>query len=173
MNDTRVLINAKYEEHVRIKHLSIDPSLQGAKAPFEFENHHVEIALPKLPSEDKRKPHDPYVEAEADVWNKDGEILDVYVYVLSVAVLALQFELPVAAARCPHINASLFSNGEAAALDDKSDQLYFLGRRAIDYFLRVVRWKTGLGLIDMDTRPDRATVFGGRLFNLSHGGAFY
>ncbi len=55
MSDPHVLIDAKYEERVRIKHLSMDPSLQGAKAQFEFEKHQIEIALPTLPSEDKRK----------------------------------------------------------------------------------------------------------------------
>ena len=53
MDDTRVLVNAKYEERVRIKHLSMEPSLQGAQAEFEFEKHRIEITLPKLPAEQK------------------------------------------------------------------------------------------------------------------------
>ena len=87
--------------------------------------------------------------------------------------MALQFELPATAAKCRHINASLYTAKETKELDEKSDQLCFLARRAVDYFLRVARWKAGFGLIALDTRPDRATLRGGRLFNLSHGGAFY
>jgi len=173
MSDPHVLIDAKYEERVRIKHLSMEPTLQGAKAQFEFEKHRVEIALPTLPPEDKRAPGDPYAQAEADVWDKNGNIVDVYIYFLSVAALALQFELPAIAAKCRHINASLYTPEETKELDEKSDQLYFLARRAVDYFFDVARWKAGFGLIALDTRPDRATLRGGRLFNLSHGGAFY
>jgi hypothetical protein len=173
MDDERVLIDAKYEERVRIKHLSMEPSLQGAKARFEFEKHCIEIALPTLPAGDKGKIGDPYAEAEADVWQSDGQIKDIYIYIVSVAVLALKFELPAAAAKHPHIDASLYTANDTQYLDEKSNKLYLLGRRAIDYFLRVVRWKTGLGLIAVDTREDRATLRGGRLFNLSRGGAFY
>lgn len=173
MGDTHVLIDAKYEERVRIKHLSMDPALQGAKAQFEFEKHQIEIALPTLPSEDKRKLGDPNAEAQAFVWDKNGNLVDIYISFLSVAALALQFELPAIAAHCRHINASLYTAKETKELDEKSDQLYFLARRAVDYFLRVARWKTAFGLIALDTRPDRATLRGGRLFNLSHGGAFY
>ncbi len=173
MNHTHVLIDAKYEEHIRIKHLSIDPSLQGAKAQFEFEKHLIEISLPRLPSDDKIKPGDPYAEAEADTWDLKGEIIDIYICFLSVAVLALQFELPLAAAMNPRINASLYTKDEIQVLDERSDQLYFRARRAMDYFIRVVRWKVGFALVALDTRPDNATLRGGRLFNLTGGGAFY
>ena len=37
----------------------------------------------------------------------------------------------------------------------------------------MVRWKTGLGLIDLDRAADRSSPSGGRLFNNAHGGAFY
>lgn len=173
MDHGRVLIDAKYEERVRIKHLSMGPSLQGARAQFEFEKHRTEIVLPTLPPEHKRKIGDPNAECEADTWDKNGNIADIYIYFLSVAVLDLQFRLPAAAAESRHINASLYTEAETRTLDRKANELYFLARRAIDYFLRVVRWKTGLGLIALDTREDRATLRGGRLFNLSHGGAFY
>jgi len=173
MDGAGVLINAKYEERMRIKHLSMEPSLEGAKVQFEFEAHLIEITLPKFSSSNQAKPGDPYAEAEADVWDKHGQISNIHIYVLSVSVLALQFRLPVVAAKHPHINASLYTTEETRNLDEKSNHLYFLGRRAVDYFLRVVRWKTGLGLIALDAREDRASASGGRLFNLSHGGSFY
>jgi hypothetical protein len=71
MADERIAIDAKYEERVRVKHLSMEPSLQGAKVQFIFETNRIEIALPTLPPEDKIKRGDPRAEAEADVW-KDG-----------------------------------------------------------------------------------------------------
>jgi hypothetical protein len=167
-----VLVDAKYEERIRIKHLSMEPSLQGAKVQFDIEHHRIEITLPMLPLEEKGKPGDRYAEAEADVWNNNGEIINVHIYFLSVAVLGLQFDLPVAAAQLPHRNVSLYTSEETAALDKRCSELNSLGRRAIDFFLRVARWKTKFGLMDLDTRPDNATFFGGRLFNESHGGAF-
>ena len=173
MTDERVLIDAKYEERVRIKHLSMEPSLQGAKAQFEFEKHRIEIVLPTLPSKSNGKLADLHAEAEADVWNVNGDLINVSIYFVSVAILGLQFALPALAARQRRINASLYTTDQTRDLDEKTAQLYFIGRRAVDYFLRVARWKTGFGLIALDTRPDRATLFGGRLFNLSHGGAFY
>lgn len=173
MDDERILIDAKYEERVRIKHLSMEPSLQGAKAEFVFEKHHIEIVLPKLPPTSNGKVAVPHVEAEADVWNAAGELINVSIYFVSVVIVGLQFELPAAAARHPRINASLYTTNETRDLDAKTAQLYFIGRRAVDYFLRVARWKSGFGLIALDTRSDRATRYGGRLFNLAHGGAFY
>lgn len=172
MNNSRVQVHAKYEERIRIKHLSMEPSLQGAKVQFDFEQHRIEITLPRLPLEEKRKLGDLYAEAEADVWNNNGEIINVHIYFLSVAVLGLQFDLPVAAAQLPHRNVSLHTNEETAALDKRCSELNSLGRRVIDYFLRAARWKTNFGIIDLDTRPDNATFFGGRLFNEAHGGAF-
>lgn len=169
MSDPPVPIDAKYEERIRIKHLSMEPSLQGAKAPFSFETHHIEIVLPIL----SPKPRDPHAEAEADVWNAKGELVNVSIYFISVAIVGLTFTLPAVASKHRRINASLYTVDETRDLDKKTAQLYFIGRRAVDYFLRVARWKTGFGLMALDTRPDQATLYGGRLFNLAHGGAFY
>lgn len=172
MDGTRALIDAKYEERIRVKHLSMEPALQGAKTPFSFENNLVEITLPTAPP-GKQNIGDPNIEAEADVWNKHGEIINVHIYFVLVTIMNLKFELPLAAAKHPNINAALYTEDETRDLDKKSDQLFVLGRRAVDYFLRVVQWKTGLGLVALDTRPDRATLFGGRLLNVSYGGTFY
>jgi hypothetical protein len=171
MDDPRVLINAKYEERVRIKHLSMEPSLQGAKATFDFERHRAEIVLPTLPANTKAQPGNSHVEAEGDGW-KDGKLINISIYYISVGLLDLQFDLPAPAASQRRINMVLFTTDEASELDKRTAKLYIIGRRALEYFLRVARWKTG-SLIAVDTRPDRATLFGGRLFNLSHGDAFY
>jgi hypothetical protein len=174
MEETHVRVKARYEERIRIKHLSMEPALQGATSQFSFHNHPIEIKLPQLPPNGKGGTDYRYLEAEADEWKAaTGEILNVHIYTVSLAILALEFDLPIAAADHRHINDSLYSEAERGALDEKSDQLYFLARRAIDYWLRVVRWKTGLGLIDTDTSPDSESLHGGRLFNDSHGGAFY
>lgn len=171
MADTHVQINARYEDRIRIKHLSMEPSLQGSAVQFLFEGHQIEIKLPKI---DPVAKDDRYLEAEADVWRAaTGEILNVHIYVISIAIHDLKFELPQAAADHPHINASLYNDAERRVMDKKSDQLYFLARRALDYWLRVVRWKTGLGLIDIDTSPKIESVYGGKLFNNAHGGSFY
>jgi len=149
----------------------MEPSLQGADVQLPFEAHVIEIRLPTLPPEEKR--YSEFAEAEADVWTSSKEVINVHIYTVLVSILGLEFELPAAAAEHLSINASLYDEKERQELDQQSDQLYFLARRALDYWLRVVRWKTGLGLIDLDFRPDRATLYGGRLFSNAHGGAFY
>jgi len=173
MNENaRVDVSATYKERVRIKHLSMEPALQVATARFQFEDRHVEITLPTLPPEEKR--YSEYAEAEADVWNSSSkEVINVHIYAVLVSILELKFQLSPAAAEHMSINASLYDESETRELDQQSDELYLLARRALNYWLRVVRWKTGLGLIDIDSRADRASLFGGRLFNSAHGGAFY
>jgi hypothetical protein len=74
MKSTSVRVNARYEERVRIKHLAMEPSLQGAMAAFLFEGHSVEIRLRTLPPEDQR--YSELAEAEADIWNSDGDIFE-------------------------------------------------------------------------------------------------
>jgi hypothetical protein len=171
---THVCVKARYSEKVRIKHLSMEAPLQGATAQFSFENELVEISLPRLPPDGKLASDYRYREAEVDEWkNLTGEIINVHIYVVAVTILSLEFDLPIAAAQHPHIDTSLYSEAEARALDEKSDQLHFLARRAMDYWLRVVRWKTGLGLIDIDTLPTGESLYRGRLINDSNGGGFY
>jgi hypothetical protein len=43
----------------------------------------------------------------------------------------------------------------------------------LDYWLRVVRWRTGYALIDFATSLHDATLLGGRLINCATGAAFY
>jgi hypothetical protein len=151
----------------------MEPSLQGATMQFSLENHVIEIKLPELPPNGNIGTDYGYLKAEIDGWNASKEILNVHIYAFSVAILGLEFALPIAAANHRHIDNTLYSETEQRALDDESDRLYFLSRRAIDYWLRVVRWKTGLGLIDIDRLPGSESLRGGRLLNEAHGGAFY
>jgi hypothetical protein len=110
----------------------------------------------------------------SDVWDSSSkEVINVHIYAALVSILELEFQLPSAAAEHRSINDSFYDEGEKRELDQQSDQLYLLARRALNYWLRVVRWKTGLGLIDLDPRAESATLYGGRLVNSAHGGAFY
>ena len=173
MTEKYVQVQARYEESIRIKHLAIEPSLQGATIRFPFGGRDIEIKLPVLPTTDKRDLDHERIEAEADVWDRKGNIIRVYIYTVRVAIVGLKFRLPIAAATHRGVNATLYSDAEIKCLDKESDRLYALGRRAVDYWLRVVRWKTGLGLIDIDVRPSGASARGGSLINAAHGGRFY
>jgi hypothetical protein len=165
-------VRAVYREKVRVKHLAMEPSLQGGSVSFRFEKHFVRVALPKITEQIKAARLE-FAEAEADVWDRDGNIINVHVYAVAITVGRLTFMLPTAAADHKSIDARQFDAPQTKRLDKRSDGLYLLTRRAVDYWLRVVRWKTGLGLIDVDARPENPSLFGGRLYNLAHGGAFY
>jgi hypothetical protein len=166
-----IRVRAEYRETVPINNLSMEPSLQGQSVSFRFEGHSVEVTLPKLP--EKKTTNREFIEAEADVWNKAGEIINVHIYAVCVKVGRLTFSLPNSAANHRSINATLYNVGQTKRLDDRSDKLYLLSRGVLDYWLQVVRWKTGFGLLGIDTRAENANQFGGRLYNLTHGGAFY
>jgi hypothetical protein len=150
-----------------------EPNLQGVTLEFRFEDHDVKVSLPKLPSGKSQEIRDQFMEAEAYEWDKHGEILRVCVYAIRVTILRLRFELPTAAAINKGINVTLYSEDERKHLDERTDALYFLARRALKYWLEVLRWKTGLALIDFDTRPSGPSLRGARLINLAHGVAFY
>lgn len=171
--DSSVLLRAEYQQTVRIKHLSMEPSLQGESMEFRFEDHDVKVSLPNLSFVKSQEGFNEFMEAEADCWDKNGEILRVCVYAIHVAILNLKFEIPATAAMVKGINATLIPEDERKHLDERTDALYFLARRALKYWLEVLRWKTGLALIDLDTRPRGPSLRGARLINMDHGGAFY
>jgi hypothetical protein len=114
------------------------------------------------------------MEAEADTWEtKTKNVLSVYIYVVHIIIEGLTFTVPTTAAQHKFVNTTLFSPGETKILDKRSDELYLLARRAFILWIRVVRWKTGMALVDVDSRPNSPSSDGGRLFNLEHGGSFY
>src|SRR5262245_41256942 len=172
MNSTHIEIDARYGDKIRVRHLAMDPDLQGKSVRFEFEGHKLEIRLPKLADDPERQSHHEYVEAEADAWNKNGDILDVYIYAIPISIHGLKCTIPIAAADHVNINTSLFTDAERLELDKFTDELHFTCHRAVEYFLQLVRWKTGLAIVGVDYRP-RDASYGGRLYNLAHGGAFY
>lgn len=168
---THATVKAEYREKLRVKHLAMEPSLQGKVMSFCLDDHAVKIRLPVLPEAEPKCFED--TEAEADTWDKHGNIHAVYIYALLVVIAELSFTIPMVAAKHKHVNTGLFSSAEAKELDHRSDALYFMARRAVDVWIRIARWKTGMGLLDVDYRPDGSSYNGGRLYNLQHGGAFY
>jgi hypothetical protein len=165
-----VSITAEYREKLRVKHLAMEPSLNGKIVSFALDNRPIAIELPTF-SPDTKWSED--MEAEADHWDKDRNVLSVYVYAVHVVIKNLSFSIPATAAQHKSINATLFSSAETEALDKESDELYLLARRALDLWIRIARWKTGMALLAIDNRPESASLDGGRLFNLEHGGKFY
>lgn len=169
---THATVRAEYREKLRVKHLAMKPSLQGKAVSFCLDDHSVKIQLPVLP--EVRPNHFEDMEAEANTWDKHGNIHAVQIYAVLVVIAELSFTIPVTAAEHKHVNGGLFSSSEAKELDHQSDALYLLARRATDFWIRIARWKTGMGLLDVDFRPEGSSSYsGGRLYNLQHGGAFY
>ena len=58
-------------------------------------------------------------------------------------------------------------------MDEESDRLYFQAERAIEYWLRVVRWKTRFPLSDRVGGTSYQVHDGGRSINSSTGTCFY
>jgi hypothetical protein len=171
MNDI-VSVDARYDEWFPVTHLSMPPSLAGAEHQFTFEDALVTIKLPETPAEGEvpSEYSKAYVPRRRATTN---EIIEVEIYAVLVSIDALSIDLPVAAAEYPAENATLYSADQARELDGRSDQFWQLARRILDYWLRVVRWRTGYALIDLATSLHDATLLGGRLINCATGKAFY
>src|SRR5690348_2000471 len=93
--------------------------------------------------------------------------MGIKVHSINLTIEGLQFGIPSLAAVHPHINTSLFTDNQRRMLDDESDRLYFLAGRAIGYWLRLVRWKTGFHLINQLTGfSSKGHVDGGALVNV-------
>jgi hypothetical protein len=165
-----ISVSAEYREKLRLKHLAMEPSLQGKTISFRLNDHAIAIGLPTF-SPDAKWLED--AEAEADTWDRAGNVLSVYIYAVTIVIENLTFAIPTAAAEHRHVNTSLFSALERDVMDREADKLYLLARQALDLFIRTTRWKAGLALLDLDRRPDNPTFRGGRLYNLEHGGSFY
>jgi hypothetical protein len=171
MNDI-VSVKARYDEWLRVAHLSMPPSLAGAEHRFTFEDASVTIKLPETPAEGEA-PNE-YSKAYISVRRAaTNEIVQVEIYAVLVSIDALTFDLPVAAAEYLGMNSTLYNKDQARELDERSNQVWRLARRILDYWLRVVRWHTGYALIDLDTSLRDATLHGGRLINCATGKAFY
>lgn len=171
MNDI-VSVKARYDEWLRVANLSMPASLAGAEHQFRFEDTWVTIKLPETPA-DGEAPSEyskAYISARRAATN---EIVQVEIYAVLVSIDALTFDLPVAAAEYPAMNSTLFNEDQAGELDGRSNQLWRLARRILDYWLHVVRWHTGYALIDLETSLRDATLHGGRLINCATGKAFY
>ena len=146
-----VCVKAEYREKLRVKHLAIEPSLQGKSVSFRLDNQSIKIGLPTFSPEAKLSEN---MEAEADTWEtKTGKVLSVYVYVLHIIVEGLTFTVSTTAAQHKSFNATLFSPAEREILDTRSDELYLLARRALNLSIRVVRWKTGMDFWTLVTVP--------------------
>jgi hypothetical protein len=109
MTSDLVPVRAEYREKLRVKHLAMEPALQGASASLTFESHDIRIALPCLQA-GNAEPDRERIEVEADAWNSGGEILQLYIYAIAVIISSLTFEIPAAAARHPSIDVGLFSD---------------------------------------------------------------
>jgi hypothetical protein len=166
-----VAISARYEEWLRVSHLAMEPQLASAEHPFIFDNQELRVRLPGLP------PDPPGEDATAAIYSRraaSGEPVSIGIYAIRVVISGLKFSLPAAAASYPGTNTSLYTGEQIRELNLRSDDLWRLCRRAIDYWLRVVRHRTAFALVDLDRYfGDDATWKGGQLVNCESGHRFY
>jgi hypothetical protein len=145
MSVDEVTVPARYEEWLRLSHLSMEPGLAGAEHAFVFDDREFVVRSPSLPSENSVP--DRYATAFISIRRTaTNEPVQVEVYAVLVVISGLSFSLPPAAALSPHMNSSLYADEQRRELDSRSNELWFLVRRAIDYWLRVVRCHTGVAL---------------------------
>jgi len=164
-------VPAVYRERFRVCHLGIDPGIQGAVHQFTFEGRAVALRLPAfdpMPTEFAET-----AEIEADsFWLETNQPERFIVKMVTVELSAGDVPIPTTAAAYPAINMSLYEDADRKRLDTLSDSHYFAARRAIDYWLRVVRWKTLSSDIDL-LAAETAHVSDGILVNLETGRPFW
>jgi hypothetical protein len=92
---------------------------------------------------------------------------------IKLTIEDLQFSIPSAAAALPHQDCSVFTAEQKRDLGHQSDQLHFLAARAMDYWLRVIWWKTGFHQIYRHRGTVSWGFDGGGLINVAKGTEFY
>lgn len=178
MPDDITTIEARYQQTFQMAGLAIEPELAGARHTFQFEGHHVAIVLPPLPANDAPpafSQQNPFLlAANVCMWDASSKPLAVAIGSIGLTIEGLQFQIPLAAADHPHINATLFNEEQRQGLDERSDALHFLAARAMAHWLRVVWWKTGFYMINQRSSVAGGGSFdGGGLINTKSGTRFY
>jgi hypothetical protein len=166
-----VSVQAVYEEWFRLAHLSMEPGLAGAEHIFPFEDRELTVRLPSLPIGDRfDEDATAFISVRRTATNEPRQV---EIFAVLVVISGLEFRISRAAASLPHIDTSLYTDEQQKELDTRSDKLWLLARRAIDYWLRVVRYHTGFARIGLDTYPGDTTLKGGQLINCERHTQFY
>jgi hypothetical protein len=172
-DELNVTVEARYEQQFQIGHLAFKPQLAGGENLFAFENRQIAVRLPDMPTTDARHPYSPQAAFISVRRAATNEPLEIDIGLIKLTILGIRFEIPAAAAAFPGMNSSLYNEAQQRDLDEKSDRLYFQAERAIEYWLRVVRWKTRFPLIGRVGGTSYQAHDGGSLINSSTGTRFY
>ena len=178
MSGDLTTVETRYQQTFQMVNLAIEPELARARHAFQFENQPVVITLPPLPASDAPPiiaQQNPFL-LTAEIYWRDAskKPLAVEIGSIRLTIEGLRFIIPTAAAAHPHINTTLFDEEQRRDLDERSDALHFLARRAIAYWLRVTWWKTGFHTINRLPRVERGgSLDGGALINGKSGTRFY
>jgi hypothetical protein len=181
MSDDLTPVEARYQQIFQVAHFTVEPQIAGAKIDFLFEGKRILITLPPMPENlgpgnmapTSLNPNPFELRASLSGWNSTGNPLWVDIDSMRISIPGLHVEIPKAAAKHPHINTTLFNDEQRRSMDEQSDRLYHLANRAMEYWLRVVRWKTQFHLINRVLYSTGGGFDGGALINAQSGTRFY
>lgn len=178
VSDDPTTVEASYQQTFGMANPAIEPELAGAQHRFQFENRQVVIALPVLstsngpPTSARQNPFSPA--AVIYVSDTSKKPLRVSVVSIMLTIEGLRVTIPSTAAAYPGANHALFDEAQRRDLDERSDALYFLARRAVAYCLRVIWCKTGFYTVNQLSGAARGSGSdGGALVNTNSGTRFH
>jgi len=155
----RVSIEANLWRRFYLDRLSIEPALVAAKHEFSFEGKHVTIALPALDPKAVRGQEKIACHRWHGVAGQEMVPTQYEVYCVDMRVdLGEQIQVPEEALKPPPIHPELFDQSERTQLKKLTDDHVTLSTGAFTYWLKVLRWKSGIGHIGEPrvSYPDRA-----------------
>ena len=171
-----VEIDAEFMQTVLMDEFYGDGDIPGRRHVFKFENDNLQVELPPLCMKDIFNRSHLFRFDESStiyMWNKEGVVAGVIIGAIRISIIGLRIEIPREVGNHPFINHGLFTEDERRVMDKKSDEVYFKSQRALNYWIRIVRWKTGSHLMDrLHGIPPRETD-GGALINSSTRTGFY
>lgn len=177
MSGDLTTVKARYEQVIQMAHFAIEPKISGARHEFRIEDHDIVLAFPPLPAEDAPPnfaQQNPFqLSSKIFMWNAAREPMGIDVGSVKVCIEGLHFSIPSVAAVHPAINMCLFNEQQKEELNKQSDDFYFLAERAVNYWLRVVWWKTGFHMITRLSGIAQGGFDGGALVNADAGTRFY
>jgi hypothetical protein len=122
-----------------ITHLGAQPDVMGHEHHFHFNQNMITVKLPQVEQADRGGSYDEVASVKA--WSADGKPLYYEVYKVDVETSGnVRLEFPLEVLNRPPNALDLFSKEEQAHLNEVGSQYQSIAERALEYWVRIVRW---------------------------------
>jgi len=170
-----VMIQALSWHRFNISRFSVSPDLVGITHSFNFRDRKVEIRLPALETNNDGSLRKDKIECYS--WkNRDGNLIPLkyHVYCIDVTIgVPDQLAIPEEALKVPPKREELFTPSQKELLDQLVGSHAELAAQAIEYWLRVIRWKSHIGYIGQPRLVNHASGWRAYLQEVSNGHSFW